>query len=84
MYFEFALIQQVAFKKIFLFGSQAIEFFFFAAAIGFVTVIFAVMTFFYKYVELTSPVAVHTSNEESKALIGSHDKGSDEVRDSEI
>ena len=45
------------------------------------TLIFAVMAFFYKYVDLNSPVPY---NEESKALIGSQDKISNVVHDSEI
>jgi hypothetical protein len=65
---------------------QAIEFFFFAVAIGAVTVIFAIMTFFYKYVELNSPPveSANPSHEESKALISSSGKTSNEVHDSEI
>ena len=36
-----------------IFQTQAIEFFFFAALIFVVTIIFGIMAFFYKYVDLT-------------------------------
>ena len=45
------------------------------------TSIFAVMAFFYKYVDLNSPAPY---NEESKALVGSQDKISNVVQESDF
>ena len=59
----------------FFFCSQAIEFFFFAAAIGVVTLIFFCDNILL-CVELNSQVTIQQSNKESKALIASHGKGS--------
>ena len=51
---------------------QAIEFFFFAACIVGVAVLFAIMAFFYKYVDLSAPSQPLTndqSSDETSALI---------------
>ena len=51
---------------------QAIEFFFFAACIVGVAVLFAIMAFFYKYVDLSAhnqPVINNQSSDETSALI---------------
>ena len=52
---------------------QAIEFFFFAACIGVVAILFAVMSFFYKYVDLSTynqpQEESSESSDETRALI---------------
>ena len=64
-----------------LFG-QAIEFFFFAVCIGVLALVFAVMSFFYKYVDLSSQngspnnsVANSQLSDETRALILSQGDG---------
>ena len=59
-----------------MFFHQALEFFFFAGLIFVVTIIFAIMSFFYKYVDLTgrdedatSSGHDDSSHDESSALI---------------
>ena len=60
--------------------SQAIEFFFFAACIGAVAILFAVMSFFYKYVDLSTynqpqdDSSHDVSSDETSALILASDK----------
>ena len=60
---------------------QAIEFFFFAILIGIVTLIFAIMSYFYKYVSIAEETGSIPGNEqdESAALIpeNSNQIGSD-------
>ena len=59
---------------------QAIEFFFFAACIGAVAILFAVMSFFYKYVDLSTynqpreDSSGSDESDETKALILSHEQ----------
>jgi hypothetical protein len=60
---------------------QALEFFFFAACIGGLAILFAVMSFFYKYVDLSTHNQLQpegegdeVSSDETQALILSHDK----------
>ena len=65
---------------------QALEFFFFAILIGIVTAVFAVMSFFYKYVDLSTKAGSKSGSgastpptlrqDESSALV--MDKGSEE------
>ncbi|CAI8021378.1 Solute carrier family 15 member 2, partial [Geodia barretti] len=64
-----------------IFENQALEFFFFAACIGGVAILFAVMSFFYKYVDLSTYNQLQqegegdeVSSDETRALILSHDK----------
>lgn len=55
-----------------LLSMQAIEFFFFAACIVGVAILFAIMAFFYKYVDLsvhTQPLTNDQSSDETSALI---------------
>ena len=59
--------------------TQALEFFFFAACIGAIAILFAVMSFFYKYVDLSTYNKLQTegsdpSLDETRALILSHEK----------
>ena len=64
---------------------QALEFFFFAACIGGLAILFAVMSFFYKYVDLSTHNQLQpegegdeVSSDETQALILSHDKGQEQ------
>jgi hypothetical protein len=64
-----------------IFENQALEFFFFAACIGGLAILFAVMSFFYKYVDLSTHNQLQpegegdeVSSDETQALILSHDK----------
>ena len=71
--------------------SQALEFFFFAACIGAVAILFAVMSFFYKYVDLSTYDQLQeggggeddTSSDETKALILSHNKDKKQSREND-
>jgi len=58
------------------FAFQAAEFFFFAVLIGAVTILFAIMSFFYKYVSLQSDrnQVVTDPKDESTALISNDAK----------
>ena len=58
----------------FLLPMQAIEFFFFAACIVGVAVLFAIMAFFYEYVDLSAHNQLLINDDETSALILSHDK----------
>ena len=70
--------------------TQAIEFFFFAALIFVVTIIFGIMAFFYKYVDLTgqddetsnggSPYVDGKPQDESSALIVENGGGLDDPK----
>ena len=71
-------------------SSQALEFFFFAACIGAVAILFAVMSFFYKYVDLSTYDQLQegggeddTSSDETKALILSHNKDKKQSREND-
>lgn len=61
-------------KDCYFLSLQAVEFFFFAACIGAVAILFAIMSFFYKYVDLSkrvqaSNLASDEDQDESRALV---------------
>ena len=60
---------------------QALEFFFFAILIGVVTFIFAVMSFFYKYVDLSEPDYAKPTTDERTGLIHDSDKEAEDAFD---
>ncbi len=53
---------------------QALEFFFFAILIGAITLIFAVMTIFYKYVDIPNAQNDKPENDERTGLISEENK----------
>jgi len=59
---------------------QALEFFFFAILIGVVTFVFAVMSFFYKYVDISKPVYEKPTDERT-GLIHEDEKEAEDIFD---
>ena len=72
---HFKLWPSLSFLAAFL-QLQAIEFFFFAVCIGAVAILFALMSFFYKYVDLSTykDTSSQSSSDETRALILSHER----------